>query len=443
MSQQKSINFIKHNQVQKAFSEWKQTFFKIEEPPPTVEKEEDDVISNEKFQKEVVEPNMKTDADKMFLMTLSTQIKIQFKQQLNDVSKVVLQLANATPETQVDRDLEDEMKRINSSDGRSWWQTIKSFLKKLYDIFNSRPVHLIFWIIKTIVSKFVSLSKFVFSNPRTARILTILAIRYRDALCKEFSIWLNFYKVSNQSESVFDWNNLGQMKDLFFSNFMEQIQVFAEGEQFDTVWNSTALILSSASLYLLPGIGMGIFASVLQQPILKQFLVTFNEALKMSVRTSIQMAAYLSEMKETWKMLFDSLNFSDCIHPVILSQEELAKRPWAGSLKGVSSSLFSESFLESHGFKPDVAKEIDKLLFSSPSKVLTDEPEICPLAIESGLATPEINWIDYLSGINFFNKNALIDKCRLVDVFSEDFNKRFQLNLDSELKVLSATQIPT
>lgn len=427
----KGANFIRHHQIEKAFEEWNQSFFQTEEPPPTVEKEEDDPIANENFQKEVISPNTKTDGDKLFLMTFTTQIKILFKQQLDTVYRLILQLSKSTFDSFDETQLENEMNEINKNG--SWWQSVKSFFKKLYDLFNSRPVHLIFWIMKTIVSKFMSLSKFVFSNPKTTRILAILAIRYKDALCQELSIWLNFYKVKNNN--ALDFSNVGQLKDIFFSNLYERIQVFAESDQFDSVWNSTAVIVSSASLYLLPGIGLGVLTSVLQQPILRQFLVSFNESLKISVRTAIQMTSYLSEVKESWKLLFDAINFQECIHPVMLTTEELESRPWAGALKGLSKSLFTKEFLESQGFKSDVSEEIDKLLFSG-DLLVKDEPEICQAAIAGGLASEEISWMDYLTGLNFLGKESVPSTCRFVDIFSEDFNKNFELTFDQNAQIV-------
>jgi hypothetical protein len=434
-SEVKGANFIRHHQIEKAFEEWNQSFFNTEEPPPTVEKEEDDPIAFQNFQKEVISPNTKTDGDKLFLMTLTTQIKILFKQQLDTVYRLIVQLSKSTFESFDEKQLENEMNEINKKG--SWWQSAKSFFKKLWDLFNSRPVQLIFWIMKTIVSKFMSLSKFVFSNPKTTRILAILAIRYKDALCQELSIWLNFYKVKNNNS--LDFSNVGQMKDIFFANLFERIQVFTESDQFDSVWNSTAVIVSSASLYLLPGIGLGVLTSVLQQPILRQFLVTFNESLKISVRTAIQMTSYLSEVKESWKLLFDAINFQECIHPVILTPDELQSRPWAGALKGLSKSLFSKEFLESQGFKPDVSEEIDKLLFSGELFVKND-PEICQASIDNGLATEEIGWMDYLAGLNFFGKESTPSSCRFVDIFSEDFNKNFDLSFDQNAIIIGATK---
>lgn len=432
-SEIKGANFIRHQQIEKAYEEWNQSFFETEEPPPTVEKEQEDPIAFHKFQENTIAPNTKTDGDKLFLMTLTTQIKALFKQQLDNVSRMILQLSRATVETLDETSLENELQQINQEG--SWWNTVKSFFQKLISLFNSRPVHLIYWIMKTIVSKFLSLSRFVFSNPKTTRIIAILAIRFKDALCKELSIWLNFYKVKNNPS--IDLSNLSQLKDLFFANLFERIQVFTESEQFDTVWNSTAIVLGSASMYLLPGIGLGVLTSLLEQPILRQFLVTFNESLKISVRTAIQMTSYLSEMKETWRLLFDAINVQNCIHPVILTSEELKNRPWAGALKGLSESLFSKEFLESQGFKMDTTQEIDKLLFSG-NLLLTDEPEICQTAISSGLATEEVGWMDYLTGLNFMQKDSVPSSCRLVDVFSDDFNKNFDLVFDQNSVIIGA-----
>lgn len=430
-----AVDFIRHQQIDNAFKDWKQTFFTPEDPPPTVEKEEDDPISFQEFQNTVVSPNTKTDGDKLFLMTITTWIKMLFKQQLDNVSRLIIQLSKATVESFDETELENEVQKINKSG--SWWQSAKSFFKKLYDLFNSRPVHLIFWIMKTIVSKFISLSKFVFSNPKTTRILAIIAIRYKEALCKELSIWLNFYKVKNNN--AFDWGNIAQLKDVFFANLFERVQVFTESEQFDTVWNSTALILSSASLFLMPGIGLGVLTSIFEKPVIQQFLVTFNESLKISVRTAIQMTSYLGEMKESWKLLFDAINFQDCIHPVILTPEELKDRPWAGALRGLSESLFSQEFLETHGFKPEVSDEIHKLLFSDNLNV-KDEPELCQVAVERGLATKEVSWLDYLAGLNFLGKENAIASCKMVDIFAEDFKKNFDLQFDDQGTIVGTIQ---
>lgn len=338
MSQRKED--LKKAAIEKTFDEWKTNFFK--DSPDSTDSME---FLNEDAQ---------TTGSKLWIMTVSEKLTSFVKTGLDEFVKQMWFLAEILlPKNIFDKLKEfvkiSENSKVQDQGEQGWLDWMKQKWESLKSLISDYQQAIIVFIVGAIQSKYKTLTNFLFNDPKTPKIITLIATTMRKFLCQVLSVSL----AVGGEKGIFE--SPEKISKVVSTNLILLVSNFFKSDAFETAWQYIWQVLTTSFDFIseLTGFGLGFIKDVINENAQKIMVGLIGSILKTSTYQTIMKSVIEFSKGDKMLMVFGPDSIKSCIKAPSFYQ-----KPITQLMKSVNPLL---DYIQETSNPIDVDKKIEEL----------------------------------------------------------------------------------